>query len=158
MPSLISVYNFHCSPAGWDSLKKISILYENMHAVKAENHYTDIIKAPPTRKVSSVAGAMRVLNNNSNLALQTVSNRETEVQTEDEQAFLARQQEILKQGGQVRGESPLRSQGGSAGGNKSGPRTPGSTGQSSPKKVSQHTHTHTLCRVPYSLMCLSILD
>lgn len=40
------------SPAGWDSLKKISILYENMHGVKAENPYTDIIKAPPTRKVS----------------------------------------------------------------------------------------------------------
>lgn len=79
------------------------------------------------------------------LHLQAVSNRETEVQTEDEQAFLVRQQEILKQGGQVRGESPLRSQGGSAGGNKSGPRTPGSTGQSSPKKVSTHTHTHTPC-------------
>lgn len=77
------------------------------------------------------------------LHLQAVSNRETEVQTEDEQAFLARQQEILKQGGQVRGESPLRSQGGSSGGNKSGPRTPGSTGQSSPKKVSTLTHTHT---------------
>lgn len=76
------------------------------------------------------------------LHLQAVSNRETEVQTEDEQAFLARQQEILKQGGQVRGESPLRSQGGSSGGNKSGPRTPGSTGQSSPKKVSTLTHTH----------------
>jgi len=65
--------------------------------------------------------------------LQAVSNRETEVQTEDEQAFLARQQEILKQGDQVRGESPLRSQG--VGSNKSGPRTPGTAGQSSPKKV-----------------------
>jgi len=62
---------------------------------------------------------------------QAVSNREAEVQTEDEQAFLARQQEILKQGDQVRGESPLRSQG--VGSNKSGPRTPGTTGQSSPK-------------------------
>lgn len=70
--------------------------------------------------------------------VQAVSNREAEVQTEDEQAFLARQQEILKQGDQVRGESPLRSQGGGVGSNKSGPRTPGSaTGQSSPKKVSR---------------------
>lgn len=84
------------------------------------------------------------------LHLQAVSNREAEVQTEDEQAFLARQQEILKQGGQVRGESPLRSQGGSSGGNKSGPRTPGSTGQSSPKKVSTHTHTAT-----YTLLHIS---
>ncbi|EDV99766.1 cytoplasmic dynein 1 light intermediate chain 1 [Drosophila grimshawi] len=114
-PALVVEKDAVLIPAGWDSLKKISILYENMHAVKAENHYTDIIKAPPTRKA--------------------VSNRETEVQTEDEQAFLARQQEILKQGGQVRGESPLRSQGASAGGNKSGPRTPGSAGQSSPKKI-----------------------
>ncbi|XP_030378661.1 cytoplasmic dynein 1 light intermediate chain 1 isoform X2 [Scaptodrosophila lebanonensis] len=116
-PALVVEKDAVLIPAGWDSLKKISILYENMHAVKAENHYTDIIKAPPTRKA--------------------VSNREAEVQTEDEQVFLARQQEILKQGGQVRGESPLRSQAGSAsaGSNKSGPRTPGSAGQSSPKKI-----------------------
>lgn len=70
------------------------------------------------------------------IPFQAVSNRETEVQTEDEQAFLARQQEILKQGDQVRGESPLRSQAGGVGSNKSGPRTSGATGQSSPKKVS----------------------
>ena len=56
-------YNY--SPAGWDNLKKISILYENMHACKADDYYSDIIAQPPSRK--------------------TVSNRETEVQTEDEQ-------------------------------------------------------------------------
>lgn len=40
---------------------------------------------------------------------QTVSNRETEVQTEDEQQFLVRQQQVLMQGQtQTRGESPMR--------------------------------------------------
>lgn len=110
-PALVVEKDAVLIPAGWDNLKKISILYENMHSCKAEDYYTDIISAPPSRK--------------------TISNREIEVQTEDEQAFLARQQEILKQGGQVRGESPLRSQVG----NKSMPRTPGSGGQSSPKKM-----------------------
>lgn len=38
-----------------------------------------------------------------------MSNRETEVQTEDEQQFLARQQQVLMQGqSQTRGESPMR--------------------------------------------------
>lgn len=54
------------------------------------------------------------------------------MQTEDEQTFLLRQQEILKQGGQMRGDSPLRSQGGNKG---MQPRTPGSGGQGSPIKV-----------------------
>ncbi|XP_037936250.1 cytoplasmic dynein 1 light intermediate chain 1 [Teleopsis dalmanni] len=110
-PALVVEKDAVLIPAGWDSLKKISILYENMHSCKAEDYYTDIISPPPSRK--------------------TVSNREAEVQTEDEQAFLARQQEMLKQGIQVRGESPLRSQGGT----KAMPRTPGSGGQSSPKKM-----------------------
>lgn len=54
--------------------------------------------------------------------LQTVSNRETEVQTEDEQQFLARQQQILMQGQtQTRGESPMRTPQSAA---KAMPRTP----------------------------------
>ncbi|XP_018782963.1 PREDICTED: cytoplasmic dynein 1 light intermediate chain 1 [Bactrocera latifrons] len=99
-------------PAGWDSLKKISILYENMQSCKAEDCYTDIISPPQSRK--------------------TVANREIEVQTEDEQTFLLRQQEILKQGGQIRGDSPMRVQGGNKGMQQ---RTPGSGGQGSPIKV-----------------------
>lgn len=100
-------------PAGWDNQKKISILYENMHACKAEDFYTDIIAQPPSRK--------------------TVSNREVEVVTEDEQAFLARQQQLLQQGQQggqqARSVSPMRTpQGG-----KTSPRTPGA-GQGSPNK------------------------
>ncbi|XP_013105209.1 cytoplasmic dynein 1 light intermediate chain 2 [Stomoxys calcitrans] len=108
-PALVVEKDAVLIPAGWDSLKKISILYENMHSCKAEDYYTDIITAPPSRKA--------------------VSNREIEVQTEDEQTFLARQQEIIKQGGQVRSESPLRSQA-----SKAMPRTPGSAGQNSPSR------------------------
>lgn len=52
---------------------------------------------------------------------QTVSNRESEVQTEDEQQFLARQQQILIQSQtQTRGESPMRTPPSTA---KSMPRT-----------------------------------
>ena len=59
------------------------------------------------------------------------------MQTEDEQAFLGRQQEIIKQGGQVRGDSPSRLQAGS----KPMPRTPGIGSQNSPKKV-RYTYLH----------------
>lgn len=54
--------------------------------------------------------------------LKTVSNREIEVHTEDEQAFLARQQQAIQQGQTPtsRGESPMRSQNT----NKTTPRTP----------------------------------
>lgn len=108
LPSLSS-----CSPAGWDNLKKISILYENMHSCKPDDYYTDIIAQPPSRK--------------------TVSNREVEVHTEDEQQFLARQQQLLQQGqtAQPRSTSPLRTP---TPGTKSGPRTPASAGQGSPNK------------------------
>jgi len=89
-PALVVEKDAVLIPAGWDNLKKISILYENMASCKAEDYYCDIIVEPPSRKI--------------------VSNRELEVQTEDEQAFLAKQQQILQQQGQVpaRGESPMR--------------------------------------------------
>lgn len=56
------------------------------------------------------------------LLLQTVSNREVEVQTEDEQAFLARHQQLLMAGQSPssRGESPMRTPTGP----KSTPRAP----------------------------------
>lgn len=63
------------------------------------------------------------------MIFQAASNREVEIQTEDEQAFLARQQEVLKSGGQERSESPLRSQA-----SKALPRTPGSVNQNSPTR------------------------
>lgn len=51
-----------------------------------------------------------------------MSNREVEVQTEDEQTFLSRQQQAIMQGQTPtsRGESPMRTQTS----NKSMPRTP----------------------------------
>ncbi|XP_055296541.1 cytoplasmic dynein 1 light intermediate chain 1 isoform X2 [Sitodiplosis mosellana] len=88
-PALVVEKDAVLIPAGWDNLNKISILYENMHSCKAEDNYTDVIAPPQQRK--------------------TVSNRESEVQTEDEQQFLARQQQVLMQGQtQTRGESPMR--------------------------------------------------
>ncbi|XP_052867842.1 cytoplasmic dynein 1 light intermediate chain 2 [Anopheles cruzii] len=115
-PALVVEKDAVLIPAGWDNTKKISILYENMQSCKPDDYYNDIIAQPPSRK--------------------TVSNREIEIQTEDEQAFLARQQQLLQQGqSPARGESPLRS-GQSASNSKSSPRTPVATGvQGSPKKV-----------------------
>lgn len=73
--------------------------------------------------------------------LQTVSNRETEILAEDEQAFLTRHQQVLQAGGGLAssgvrvGESPMRS---TSMGIKSSPRPVGAVGaQGSPKKVIQ---------------------
>uniref|UniRef100_A0A182Q473 Dynein light intermediate chain n=1 Tax=Anopheles farauti TaxID=69004 RepID=A0A182Q473_9DIPT len=118
-PALVVEKDAVLIPAGWDNMKKISILYENMQSCKPDDYYNDIIAQPPSRKVPAA----------------TVSNRESEIQTEDEQAFLARQQQLLQQGqAPTRGESPLRSQPGN--GSKSAARTPVATGaQGSPKKI-----------------------
>lgn len=114
-PALIVEKDAVLIPAGWDNMKKINILYENMQSCKPDDYYNDIIAQPPSRK--------------------TVSNREIEVQTEEEQAFLSRQLQLLQQGQTpTRGESPMRSQNNM--GKTSTPRTPGSAGaQGSPKKV-----------------------
>uniref|UniRef100_A0A182MZP3 Dynein light intermediate chain n=1 Tax=Anopheles dirus TaxID=7168 RepID=A0A182MZP3_9DIPT len=114
-PALVVEKDAVLIPAGWDNMKKISILHENMQSCKPDDYYNDIIAQPPSRK--------------------TVSNRESEIQTEEEQAFLARQQQLLQQGQTpARGESPLRSQPGNGG--KSAARTPVATGaQGSPKKI-----------------------
>ncbi|XP_035919623.1 cytoplasmic dynein 1 light intermediate chain 2 [Anopheles stephensi] len=114
-PALVVEKDAVLIPAGWDNMKKISILYENMQSCKPDDYYNDIIAQPPSRK--------------------TVSNRESEIQTEDEQSFLARQQQLLQQGQTpTRGESPLRSQ--PSNGTKSTQRTPVTAGaQGSPKKV-----------------------
>ncbi|KAJ8980404.1 hypothetical protein NQ317_009399 [Molorchus minor] len=90
-PALVVEKDAVFIPAGWDNMKKISILYENMHSCKPDDYYRDVIVQPMTRK--------------------TV-NRETEILAEDEQAFLTRQQQISFGGGPpaiVRlGESPVR--------------------------------------------------
>ncbi|KAJ8953663.1 hypothetical protein NQ314_007270, partial [Rhamnusium bicolor] len=90
-PALVVEKDAVFIPAGWDNMKKISILYENMHSCKPDDYYRDVIVQPATRK--------------------TV-NRETEILAEDEQAFLTRQQQISFGGGPPAlarlGESPAR--------------------------------------------------
>ncbi|XP_050297675.1 cytoplasmic dynein 1 light intermediate chain 2 [Anthonomus grandis grandis] len=71
-PALVVEKDAVFIPAGWDNLKKISILYENMHSCKPEDYYRDVIVQPTTRKAI---------------------NRETELVAEDEQTFLARLQQ-----------------------------------------------------------------
>lgn len=78
-----------------------------MHTTRPDDFYSDIIAQPPSRK--------------------TVSNREIEVVTEDEQIFLPRQLLLLQQsqqgGQQVRSESPMRTP---PSAEKAVTRTPGS--------------------------------
>lgn len=49
-PALIVEKDAVLIPAGWDSMKKISILYENMQSCKPDDYYRDIIVQPATRK------------------------------------------------------------------------------------------------------------
>jgi len=61
-------------PSGWDSLKKIEVLYENMQKINPESHYSDTIPYPYEKQ-----------------------HKEHELQDEEEQAFLARQLVLLNQ-------------------------------------------------------------
>lgn len=61
-------------PSGWDSLKKIEVLYENMQKLDPKSHYSDTIPYPYEKQ-----------------------NKEHELQDEEEQAFLAKQLILLNQ-------------------------------------------------------------
>ncbi|KAH9628962.1 hypothetical protein HF086_001872 [Spodoptera exigua] len=50
-PALIVEKDAVLIPAGWDSMKKISILYENMQTCKPDDYYRDIIVQPVIRKL-----------------------------------------------------------------------------------------------------------
>lgn len=39
-----------CRPAGWDNMKKISILHENLQSMKANDYYRDVIAQPVTNR------------------------------------------------------------------------------------------------------------
>lgn len=39
-----------CRPAGWDNMKKISILHENLQSMKANDYYRDVIAQPATNR------------------------------------------------------------------------------------------------------------
>ncbi|KAK3932583.1 Cytoplasmic dynein 1 light intermediate chain 2 [Frankliniella fusca] len=88
-PALVVEKDAVLIPSGWDNMKKISILYENMQSMKPDDYYRDVITQPGTRKTIT---------------------REVEVQAEDEQAFLTRQQQSLQANvpAGVRQESPMR--------------------------------------------------
>ncbi|XP_054283012.1 cytoplasmic dynein 1 light intermediate chain 2 isoform X2 [Macrosteles quadrilineatus] len=104
-PALVVEKDAVLIPSGWDNMKKISILYENMQSVKPDEYYRNIIAPPVVRKAVT---------------------RDQEVQAEDEQSFLAKQLALLQQGGAPtsRTESPLRTP---AGVQKTGERRMDST-------------------------------
>ncbi|KAJ9574697.1 hypothetical protein L9F63_008132, partial [Diploptera punctata] len=90
-PALVVEKDAVLIPSGWDNMKKISILYENMQSMKPDDYYRDIIVQPAIRKPVT---------------------RESETQAEDEQSFLGRQLQLLQQGApNLRQESPLRTPG-----------------------------------------------
>jgi len=80
-PALVVEKDAVFIPAGWDNDKKIAILYENMHSVRPDQYYTDVIARPMT-----------------GIGRKPQAGREVEVVAEDEQQFLSRQQQYLAQG------------------------------------------------------------
>ncbi|KAG8223260.1 hypothetical protein J437_LFUL001537 [Ladona fulva] len=86
-PALVVEKDAVLIPAGWDNMKKISILYENMQSMRPDDYYTDVIAKPVVRKSSG------------NLCEGKPVARETEIQADEEQAFLNRQLQLLNQGG-----------------------------------------------------------
>ncbi|XP_037085323.1 cytoplasmic dynein 1 light intermediate chain 1-like [Pollicipes pollicipes] len=77
-PALVVEKDAVFIPAGWDNDKKISILYENMHSIHPEDYYTAVISRPAIKKTLV---------------------KDAELQAEDEQTFLSRQQQQLLAGG-----------------------------------------------------------
>ncbi|XP_069678594.1 cytoplasmic dynein 1 light intermediate chain 2 isoform X3 [Periplaneta americana] len=117
-PALVVEKDAVLIPSGWDNMKKISILYENMQSMKPDDYYRDIIVQPVVRKPVT---------------------RESETQAEDEQSFLTRQLQLLQQGAPSlrQDSSPMRTP---AGVQKTVDRptrgSPGVQGQlGSPKKI-----------------------
>ncbi|KAK7573861.1 hypothetical protein V9T40_011052 [Parthenolecanium corni] len=75
-PALIVEKDAVFIPSGWDNIKKISILYENLVSMKQDDYYRNIISPPVTARKNVV--------------------REVEITAEDEQTFLQRQYELLQ--------------------------------------------------------------
>jgi len=88
-PALVVEKDAVFIPAGWDSSKKIAILHENMHSMKPDQYYTDVIARPMTG-IRGIHG--KVANEK--------PRHEIEITAEDEQQFLLRQQQYLQQGAQ----------------------------------------------------------
>lgn len=88
-PALVVEKDAVFIPAGWDSSKKIAILHENMHSMKPDQYYTDVIARPMT--------GLRGIHGKTTT---DKPRHELEVTAEDEQQFLLRQQQYLQQGAQ----------------------------------------------------------
>jgi len=88
-PALVVEKDAVFIPAGWDNDKKIAILYENMHSIRPDQYYTDVIARP-------MIGIGR----------KQQTSREIEVVAEEEQQFLSRQQVFLQQGVPAAGSAP----------------------------------------------------
>ncbi|XP_023646646.1 cytoplasmic dynein 1 light intermediate chain 2 isoform X2 [Paramormyrops kingsleyae] len=72
-PALVVEKDSVFIPSGWDNEKKIAILHENFTTVKVEDPFEDFITKPPVRKLV----------------------HDKEVNAEDEQVFLMKQQSLL---------------------------------------------------------------
>uniref|UniRef100_A0A8C2WI88 Dynein light intermediate chain n=1 Tax=Cyclopterus lumpus TaxID=8103 RepID=A0A8C2WI88_CYCLU len=72
-PALVVEKDAVFIPSGWDNEKKIGILHENLSTVRAEDPFEDFITKPPVRKLV----------------------HEKEINAEDEQVFLMKQQSLL---------------------------------------------------------------
>ncbi|XP_059211486.1 cytoplasmic dynein 1 light intermediate chain 2 isoform X2 [Centropristis striata] len=105
-PALVVEKDAVFIPSGWDNEKKIGILHENLTTVRAEDPFEDFITKPPVRKLV----------------------HDKEINAEDEQVFLMKQQSMLAKqpATPTRGatESPGRTASGS-------PRPAGRAGQPS---------------------------
>ncbi|KAM6950264.1 cytoplasmic dynein 1 light intermediate chain 2 isoform 1-T1 [Lycodopsis pacificus] len=110
-PALVVEKDAVFIPSGWDNEKKIGILHENLSTVRPEAPFEDFITKPPVRKLV----------------------HEKEINAEDEQVFLMKQQSLLSKqpATPTRGatESPGRTASGS-------PRPAGRTGQSNATSAS----------------------
>jgi len=122
-PALVVEKDAVFIPAGWDNEKKVAILYENMHSMRPDQYFTDVIAKPIVRK--------------------STSNRDIEITAEDEQQFLLRQQQYLQQGNPTSGGASPAALAGSPNLPQSIQKDPnrksvGSPGvQSSPRKASE---------------------
>ncbi|PIK40012.1 putative cytoplasmic dynein 1 light intermediate chain 2 isoform X2 [Apostichopus japonicus] len=91
MPALVVEKDAIFIPSGWDSLQKISILYENMPNLNPDKSFDEVIMKPIVRKTLQ---------------------ENKEVVAEDEQTFLLKQQGVLSKTASSGGkESPQKSPG-----------------------------------------------
>ncbi|KAL1007082.1 hypothetical protein UPYG_G00081650 [Umbra pygmaea] len=113
-PALVVEKDAILIPSGWDNEKKIAILHENFTTVRPEDSFEDFIIKPPVRKLV----------------------HDKEINAEDEQVFLMKQQSLLSK----QPATPTRGSTDSPGRTASGsPRPTGRTGPTNVASVSPMT-------------------